>query len=185
MKEWTKRISFRISSNLSNMVSEPDLHTGSGSDQKVPAPAPQHWWQHPWHCNVLKMVFATWWRMKMCKLCLRRYFLPGVEDGQICTFATCWIWANFPLCLCHVLKMYSVVPLSLPRVEYVQMCTFIFATCWKCTKLYLYLCHVLNMYKCVYLYLCHILKIGKFAPLSLSRVEDRQTCTSVFATCWR
>ena len=36
MLEQTKRKSFRISSVLSKV--EPDLHTGSGSDQKVPAP---------------------------------------------------------------------------------------------------------------------------------------------------
>ena len=29
---------------LSKVEPEPDLYTGSGSDQKVPAPAPQHWW---------------------------------------------------------------------------------------------------------------------------------------------
>ena len=38
MLEQTKRISFRISSVLSKVEPEPDLHTGSGSDQKVPAP---------------------------------------------------------------------------------------------------------------------------------------------------
>ena len=37
-----ERISLRISSVLSKVEPEPDLHTGSGSDQKVPAPAPQH-----------------------------------------------------------------------------------------------------------------------------------------------
>ena len=36
-----KRVSFSIFSVLSNMESEQDLHTGS--DQKVAAPAPQHW----------------------------------------------------------------------------------------------------------------------------------------------
>ena len=41
MWEWTKRVSFSIFSVLSNMESEQDLHTGS--DQKVAAPAPQHW----------------------------------------------------------------------------------------------------------------------------------------------
>ena len=40
MLELTKRISFRISSVLSKVEPEPDLHTGYGSDQKVPAPAP-------------------------------------------------------------------------------------------------------------------------------------------------
>ena len=40
MLEQTKRMSFRISSDLSKVEPEPDLHTGSG--QKVPAPAPQH-----------------------------------------------------------------------------------------------------------------------------------------------
>ena len=39
MLEPTKRISFRISSVLSKVEPEPDIHTGS--DQKVPAP--QHW----------------------------------------------------------------------------------------------------------------------------------------------
>ena len=42
MLEQTKRISFRISSVLSKVEPEPDLHTGSGSNQKVPAPSPQH-----------------------------------------------------------------------------------------------------------------------------------------------
>ena len=32
------RISFRISSVLSKVEPEPDLHTGSGSDENVPAP---------------------------------------------------------------------------------------------------------------------------------------------------
>ena len=43
MLKRTERISFRISSVLFNMEPEPepDLHTGS--DQKIPAPAPQHW----------------------------------------------------------------------------------------------------------------------------------------------
>ena len=41
MLKRTERISFRISSVLSKVEPEPDLHTGS--DQKVPAPAPQHW----------------------------------------------------------------------------------------------------------------------------------------------
>ena len=44
MLKRTERISFRISSVLSKvepeLEQEPDLHTGS--DQKVPAPAPQH-----------------------------------------------------------------------------------------------------------------------------------------------
>ena len=40
MLEQTERISFRMSSVLSKVEPEPDLHTGS--DQKVPAPAPQH-----------------------------------------------------------------------------------------------------------------------------------------------
>ena len=39
MLEQMKRISFRISSVLSKMEPEPDLYTGSSSDQKVPAPA--------------------------------------------------------------------------------------------------------------------------------------------------
>ena len=34
----TKRISFRISSVLSKVEPETDLHTGSGSDKRVPAP---------------------------------------------------------------------------------------------------------------------------------------------------
>ena len=34
----TKRISLRTSSVLSKVEPEPDLYTGSGSDQKVPAP---------------------------------------------------------------------------------------------------------------------------------------------------
>ena len=36
----------RISSVLSKVEPEPDFHTGSGSDQKVPAPAPQHFKEH-------------------------------------------------------------------------------------------------------------------------------------------
>ena len=40
MLEQTKRISFGISSVLSKVEREPDLNTGS--DQKVPATAPQH-----------------------------------------------------------------------------------------------------------------------------------------------
>ena len=40
MLEQTKKISFRISSVLSKVEPEPDLHTGS--DQKVPAQDPQH-----------------------------------------------------------------------------------------------------------------------------------------------
>ena len=42
MLKQTKRISFIISFVLSKVEPEPELHTGSGSDQKVPAPAPQH-----------------------------------------------------------------------------------------------------------------------------------------------
>ena len=38
MWELTKRISLRTSSVLSKVEPEPDLYTGSGSDQKVPAP---------------------------------------------------------------------------------------------------------------------------------------------------
>ena len=38
----SKRISLRNSPVLSKVEPEPDLYTGSGSDQKVPAPAPQH-----------------------------------------------------------------------------------------------------------------------------------------------
>ena len=38
MIEQTKRISFRISFVLSKVEPEPDVHTGSGSDQKVPSP---------------------------------------------------------------------------------------------------------------------------------------------------
>ena len=38
MLEQTKRISFRISSVFIKVEPEPDLSTGSGSDQKVPAP---------------------------------------------------------------------------------------------------------------------------------------------------
>ena len=45
MWELTKRIpvSLRTSSVLSKVEPEADLNTGYGSDQKVPAPAPQHW----------------------------------------------------------------------------------------------------------------------------------------------
>ena len=39
MLEETKKISFRISSVLSKVKPELDLYTGSGSDQKIPAPA--------------------------------------------------------------------------------------------------------------------------------------------------
>ena len=46
MLERTKRISFRIFSVSSKVESEPDLLTGSGSDQNVPAPAPQHCWAY-------------------------------------------------------------------------------------------------------------------------------------------
>ena len=42
MWELTKRISLRISSVLSKVEPEPDLNTGYGSDQKVPASGPQH-----------------------------------------------------------------------------------------------------------------------------------------------
>ena len=38
MLEQTKGISFRISSVLSKVEPEPDIHNGSGSDQKVLAP---------------------------------------------------------------------------------------------------------------------------------------------------
>ena len=38
MWEWTKRISFKISSVSSNMEPEPDLHNGSSSNQKNPPP---------------------------------------------------------------------------------------------------------------------------------------------------
>ena len=38
MWELTKRISLRILSVLSKVEPKPDLYTGSGSDQKVPAP---------------------------------------------------------------------------------------------------------------------------------------------------
>ena len=38
MWELTKRISLRTSFVLSKVETEPDLKTGSGSDQKVPAP---------------------------------------------------------------------------------------------------------------------------------------------------
>ena len=41
MLEQTKRISFRISSVLSKVEPEPDLPTGTGSDQNVPALALQ------------------------------------------------------------------------------------------------------------------------------------------------
>ena len=46
MLERTKRISFRFFSVSSKVESEPDLLTGSGSDQNVPAPAPQHCWAY-------------------------------------------------------------------------------------------------------------------------------------------
>ena len=39
VRRTNERISFRISSVLSKVEPEPNLHTGSGSDQKVPAPA--------------------------------------------------------------------------------------------------------------------------------------------------
>ena len=51
MLEQTKRISLRISSVLSKMEPEPDLYTGS--DQKVTAPAPQHW--IPVHYSLVKL----------------------------------------------------------------------------------------------------------------------------------
>ena len=46
MWELTKRISLRTLSVLSKVEPEPDLHTGSGFDQKVPAP------QHRWYGSV-------------------------------------------------------------------------------------------------------------------------------------
>ena len=44
-EENTGPVSLRTSSVISKV--EPDLNTGSGSDQKVPAPAPQHCLQIP------------------------------------------------------------------------------------------------------------------------------------------
>ena len=71
MLEQTKRISFRISSVLSKVEPEPDLHTGSGSNQKVPAPAPQHCLQYK------KAVLAG------TKRAIFNYFLGTKPDSFI------------------------------------------------------------------------------------------------------
>ena len=58
MLERTERISFRISSVLSKVASEPELHTGSGSDHKVPAP--QHYWL-VFFFTFLKHIYDLTW----------------------------------------------------------------------------------------------------------------------------
>ena len=60
MCELTKRISLKISSVLSKVDPEPDLCTGSGSDQKVPAPAPQHWavWKRDFFLHQTRHIFV-------------------------------------------------------------------------------------------------------------------------------
>ena len=57
MWELTKRISLRILSVLSKVEPEPDLYTGS--DQKVPAPAPQHW-SPVAVCSVIDVCLGTY-----------------------------------------------------------------------------------------------------------------------------
>ena len=66
MWELTKRMSLRTSSVLSKVEPEPDLLTGSGSDQKVPTPAPQHWtrklhliaWGVQWTASLTKTLYS-------------------------------------------------------------------------------------------------------------------------------
>ena len=57
MLKRTERISLRISSVLSKVEPEPHLHTGCGSDQEIPAPAPQHC---PWRqlCHIYSPSFV-------------------------------------------------------------------------------------------------------------------------------
>ena len=64
MWELTKRISLRISSVLSMVEPEPDLRNSSGSEKKVPVPAPQHCLKHnnsPQNIgdNLLPIIFNT------------------------------------------------------------------------------------------------------------------------------
>ena len=106
MSELTKRISLKISSVLSKVEPEPDLYTGS--EQKVPAPAPQHYssisicliplclnikyWQRNTHFNVIYYKVCSGREegrencvvlIQLLNLC-RRYMYTRTSLGKRC-----------------------------------------------------------------------------------------------------